>query len=392
MRSLIFFAILSLSFGANTQVAFDQVYSNHPTLPEGVLEAVAWTNTRMQHLENQTASCSGYPQAYGILGLHDNGLGYFKKNGLKVAAFSGITVAQQKSNPQLQVEAYAFALEHYLSSVNGKFYGNEIAFALMQLSEIPDSGLVNILAKEMQVYEVLKFMRNPIQAEKYGFTPYNFDLEMIFGEEHLEILSAEKITLSKSSITNENGANFTLNSNASLQYGPALWNPAPACNFSSRNGVPVSAITIHTIQGTYAGAISWSQNCASNVSFHYVIRSSDGQVTQMVLEEDKGWHVGSENPYTIGYEHEGYVNDPIWYTDAMYNSSADISRDIINSGYGISGLRTYFGPSSATTDLLGGCTKIKGHQHYPNQTHTDPGINWDWERYYKLINNAPIQP
>ncbi|GAB5417466.1 MAG: hypothetical protein Crog4KO_30480 [Crocinitomicaceae bacterium] len=388
MRSIIFFAILSLSFGANTQVSFDQVYSNHPDLPEGVLEAVAWTNTRMHHLENQTASCSGYPQAYGIMGLHDNGHGYFIENGTKVATISGISVAQQKSDPQLQVEAYAIALETFLTPANGKYYGDEIAIALMQLSEIPDSGLVNILAREMQIYEVLKFMRNPQKAQEFGFSPYNFDLEMIFGEEHLAILSAEKITLSETSITNENGANFTLNSNASLQYGPAIWNPAPACNFSSRNGVPVSAITIHTIQGTYAGAISWSQNCASNVSFHYVIRSSDGQVTQMVFEEDKGWHVGSENPYTIGYEHEGYVSDPIWYTDAMYNSSADLSRDIINSGYGISGLRTYFGPSSSTTDLLGGCTKIKGHQHFANQTHTDPGINWDWERYYQLINNA----
>jgi hypothetical protein len=30
--------------------------------------------------------------------------------------------------------------------------------------------------------------------------------------------------------------------------------------------------------------------------------------------------------------------------------------------------------------------KIKGHQHFPNQTHTDPGINWDWSLYYNLIN------
>jgi hypothetical protein len=38
--------------------------------------------------------------------------------------------------------------------------------------------------------------------------------------------------------------------------------------------------------------------------------------------------------------------------------------------------------------LLGSCVKIKGHQHYANQTHTDPGIHWDWNKYYKLINNS----
>ena len=389
MRLFLLFALISLAFQSSAQVSFQAVYANHPGIPQGILEAVAWTNTRMQHLNNQTASCSGYPQAYGIMGLHDDGLGYFIKNGEKVALLSGVSITQQKNDPQMQVEAYATALENYLGAMNSKFYGDEIAIALMQLSEIPDSGLVNQLAREMQVYEILKFMCNPSQAQAFGFSSYNFDLETVFGTEHYDILSAKRIQLSETAITNENGTQFTINANASLQYGPAIWNPAPSCNYSSRNGVAVSAITLHTVQGTYAGAISWSQNCISNVSFHYVIRSSDGQVTQMVLEEDKGWHVGSENPYTIGYEHEGYVDNPVWYTDAMYNASADLSKDIINSGYGISGLRTYFGTSSVGVDVLGGCTKIKGHQHYPNQTHTDPGIHWDWERYYQLINDTP---
>ena len=163
-----------------------------------------------------------------------------------------------------------------------------------------------------------------------------------------------------------------------------------SCNYSSRSGTAISAVTIHTIQGSYAGAISWFQNCAASVSAHYVIRSSDGQVTQMVLESDKAWHVGSENPYTIGFEHEGFVDDASWYTPAMYESSADIVRDIVDSGYGINPLRAYNGPScsSSSTCLLGGCIKIKGHQHFPNQSHTDPGENWDWVKFYNLINNG----
>jgi len=109
----------------------------------------------------------------------------------------------------------------------------------------------------------------------------------------------------------------------------------------------------------------------------------------MVREAYKAWHVGSENPYTIGTEHEGFVSDPAWYTTAMYNSSAALARDIVNSGYGISGLRTYDGPSSSVVTSTGACIKIKGHQHYPNQTHTDPGINWNWPKFYTLVNNNP---
>ena len=60
----------------------------------------------------------------------------------------------------------------------------------------------------------------------------------------------------------------------------------------------------------------------------------------MVLESDKAWHVGNANPYAIGLEHEGYRDQDGWYTNAMYTSSANLVKDICNSGYGISPLRT----------------------------------------------------
>lgn len=391
MRSLLLFFVLTCALQGFAQPSFQEIYTAHPNVPSGLLEAVAWTNTRMVHLQNQQESCSGYPSAYGILGLHDQGMGYFRENGNFVAQLSGISVSSQKSDPNVQLEAYALAFENLAANYapTPAYNPSVIRNVLHELSEIPDSGIVNHLARDMQVYEVLKFMKDPAKASQYGFVAYHFNLETVFGSSNFAVLSADRIQIGESSITDGQGASFQVNTASSTQYGPAIWNPAATCNYSSRAGTAVSAITIHTIQGSYAGAISWAQNCASSVSYHYVVRSSDGQITQMVLEEDKAWHVGSENPYTIGYEHEGYVDDPQWYTQALYQASADLSRDITNSGYGIPPLRTYFGPASVGTNLLGGCTKIKGHQHFPNQTHTDPGIYWDWEKYYRLINNNP---
>lgn len=399
-RLLLTVMIISCAFVSSAQshasAKFQPTYWKYTNLTPGILEAVSWTRTRMQHLENIAPSCSGIPIPYGMMGMHDDGKDYFIENGKYIAKLSGISVEEQKASAAKAIEAYGHAYNHLMTQemANGgnKFDGKSIRNVLWQLSEIPDSGLVNMLARDIHVYEVLRFLNNDQHSTHYEFTNYSISLEDVFGQANYAVLSSPKIQFTASGIQSESGITFSPVGSSfmmkSLEYGPATWTPAPSCNFSSRN-TSISAITIHTIQGAYEGAISWAQNCNSNVSYHYVIKSSDGQVTQMVLEADKAWHVGSENNYTIGYEHEGFVNDPAWYTTAMYNASADLSRDIVNSGYGIPPLRTFFGDATVGTNTLGGCTKIKGHQHYPNQSHTDPGVNWDWERYYKLINNTP---
>lgn len=170
---------------------------------------------------------------------------------------------------------------------------------------------------------------------------------------------------------------------ASTDYPPAIWNPAASCNYSSRTA-SVSHVTVHTTQGSYAGSISWFQNCSAGVSAHYVIRSSDGQVTQMVREADKAWHVGSSNGYTIGIEHEGYVNNPsAWYTTAMYKASAALTKDILASR--ALAQKVYDGSSGWSAKPADSLFNVKGHVNYANQTHTDPGSGWDWPRYKSLV-------
>ena len=180
-------------------------------------------------------------------------------------------------------------------------------------------------------------------------------------------------------------------------YPLAIWDPAPECNWEPRTK-PVKAIVIHYTEGTYAGCISWFKNCDAEVSAHYVIRSADGQVTQMVREADKAWHARSANGYTIGIEHEAYGNIWSFFTEEMYRSSADLVRDICSRVAAIDGHRTFYRDTLDNGTCLnygvhdlGGedaCTKIRGHQHYPDQTHTDPGPYWDWNYYYKLINEG----
>lgn len=390
MKNILLILLIWCPLAYGQQEFFQDAYNQNPSLPEGILETYSWSRTRFKHLdETIQPSCVGIPQAVGIMGLFEDGKDYFNENAKLVATSSGVSLEEQRSNPVTQINAFAVAFstiyDQHLAEVNDE--GKALYLSLFDISEIPTASLTEIYAKESQIFEILRWMNDATFMNDLGYAPKTYNLVGIFGKYGYEVLNAKRVYLSSESIVSKAGKTYKPSLLKSTEYGPAIWDPAPACNFSTRD-LPISAITIHTIQGNYAGAIAWAKNCDSNVSYHYVVRSSDGQVTQMVLEADKAWHVGSENPYTIGYEHDGYVDDPSWYTTELYESSAGISRDIVESGYGIPALRTYFGPSSATTNLLGGCTKIKGHQHYPNQTHTDPGINWDWERYYKLINNT----
>jgi hypothetical protein len=163
---------------------------------------------------------------------------------------------------------------------------------------------------------------------------------------------------------------------SALDYGPGAWVPASSSNYtvsSRETAYPINYVVIHTTQGSYSGTISWFQNPAASVSAHYVMRSSDGAITQMVREKDIAWHAGNwtYNTQSIGIEHEGFVNDPSWYTDPMYRASAALTRNICQK-YGIPMTRS----------------RIIGHSEVPSATHTDPGPNWNWTYYMQLVTQT----
>ena len=163
-------------------------------------------------------------------------------------------------------------------------------------------------------------------------------------------------------------------------YGSAIWNPT-SCNYTnaSRSGGDVDTVVIHTIQGSYSGAISWFHNCSAQVSAHYVV-STTGSITQVVDEADIGWHVSCWNGFTIGIEHEGYAEEPeLWYTDAMYVASAALVADII-ADWGIPADRDHI---IEHAEVASSCN---------TNGHWDPGPGWDWDYYMDLIGGSSVPP
>jgi len=158
-------------------------------------------------------------------------------------------------------------------------------------------------------------------------------------------------------------------------YPDATWFPASTSNFDEANrGVgDITNVVIHTTQGSFDGTISWFQNPTARVSAHYVVRSEDGFVAQMVSEKNIAWHDKCFNTHTVGIEHEGFIADPdVWYTEPMYVESAKLTAYLCDK-YGI---EKAFGP-------------IVGHDTAPDcSDHVDPGKGWNWDHYIDLVRTG----
>ncbi len=368
------------------QNLFARVYAQHPDVPRGLLEAVAWRESRFMPLQPSESSCMGIPQGWGLFGWIEDGKGYFRENLRLIAEKTSLPLSELKANPAIQIEALARAYEAYCQTKRlppgdpASVKNFLIAISYLPLPDDP----VNDFALQSELFETFRFLTDPEAAAQYSFPRWPVKLQDLFGKNY-PILAFSPVIIAAEEVKTIEGLPFQRTNNA--DYPGAIWDPAASCNYSSRNGTAITHVTLHTVQGTYAGCISWFKNCNAQVSAHYVIRSSDGQITQMVREADKAWHVGTENPYTIGIEHEGYINNPSWYTTAMYNASAALVRNICQRR-SIPRNSTWFGDActgSTSACLVKSCIRIKAHQQYVNQSHTDVGPNWDWNRYYQLV-------
>ncbi len=180
---------------------------------------------------------------------------------------------------------------------------------------------------------------------------------------------------------------------AQADYPGATWNPAASDNQTVSNRpttYPLRYVIIHVTEGSYAGAISWFKNSASDVSAHFVIRSSDGFVTQMVRIKDIAWHAGNSgvNQRSVGIEHEAITtgsNPTSWFTDAMYRSSADLTRWLTTT-YGIP--REHDANQLPTNDVNLITPGILGHKQVRVGGTSCPSIYWNWDYYMSLVNRG----
>jgi N-acetyl-anhydromuramyl-L-alanine amidase AmpD len=169
---------------------------------------------------------------------------------------------------------------------------------------------------------------------------------------------------------------------AGPDYAAAVWRASP--NYSSRP-TGITHVIIHTCEGGYSGCVSTLIN--GSVSAHYVVNESGSQITQLVRETNKAWHVGATyecsrngntdcakngqgvNNFSIGIEHAGYGSQASW-SAGLIAASAKLTCDITRD-------------RNIPRDRF----HIVGHGQLQPYNRTDPGRNWPWADYIERVRS-----
>ncbi|MHB1688663.1 MAG: N-acetylmuramoyl-L-alanine amidase [Ignavibacteriaceae bacterium] len=382
--NILFFVVFnSFSFAQDEKISqatqnilnsFDKASVTY-NVPVDLLKAISYTETRFSNIIEPANSNQSriYPVTYGIMGLrNDARIGHSLLDGATLINQPPEIVAV---NPVLNIEAAAALL-------------NSIADSL----KIDRSNLNNW---------------RPV-IEEYSGIPQK-DIQPFFSFDVFKVLSdgtnLKEITISRKPQIDMNQFSKEVNPKSknkniesiqtphSIDYPPAYWIPSP--NFTP-NAITPLFLVVHDTECNFAVALSIltdPNNNGNPVSSHYLIRSSDGYIVQLVREHDRAWHVGCWNPYMIGVEHEGYVSDSLSFTDTMYKASADLYRHLIET----------WGVSLDSNHVIGHDEHLYSwwrnyiYKNYPYidptcNTHTDPGQYWKWNYFFSLIRSDATTP
>jgi len=168
-------------------------------------------------------------------------------------------------------------------------------------------------------------------------------------------------------------------------YARNLPSPTSYGNYDLANrpadGLDIRYIVIHDTEVNYDATLAIFTNSRSAAAAHYVVRSADGHIAQMVPTKHAGWHAGNwyVNVHSIGVEHEGVaIEGAAWYNEQMYHASARLVRYLA---------RRFNVPIDRA--------HIVGHDNIPGTSNTnqggmhwDPGPFWDWGHYMELLGGG----
>ena len=306
-------------------------------VPAELLLALGWVETRWQMVQG-AEEFPGRPAAFGVMGLRGAELE-------RGAALAGVSPEAARHDPAANIRAAAALVAAYAAEAAGAGGGGDWDTAAARFSEIelPAGRAAYVAAVAMA-----QGRSPPVPSLGAAACPPPPDT----------------------------GPDFA----------SAIWRPSP--NFDDRaadsTGVPHMVI-IHTCESNYASCWSWLVNSISQVSAHYVVNEDGGEISQLVLEGNRAWHIAplydcalnrrhecrlndvQSNHFTVGIEHAGFASQDSFPAAQLDRSAAlvcDVTRD---------------------REIPRDWQHIVGHGQLQPATRTDPGPNWPWIAYVHRV-------
>lgn len=259
---------------------FAEAYARHPQIPQGVLEAIAYSQTRWLPPQPGAGGHKHHhmPSAHGLMGLY-GGEG-FTDQLAQAEALTGFKAADIARDDRLNVLAAAALLAHEIDTEPGIKAGSTPSLEAMAPILVRYAGFtpmsddkspIDDFARHSFAFDVLLTLDRGIN-EKGVFVPEQpVQWEQAFSSDKLVLLQAPfmRLDLSKDQIEvadyaidpitqtlADTAPDATDKAEKSTDYGPAIWNPAHSSNYTHSRSSAISAVTVHTVQGSYASAIS----------------------------------------------------------------------------------------------------------------------------------------
>ncbi|WP_434385877.1 N-acetylmuramoyl-L-alanine amidase [Melittangium boletus] len=324
-------------------------------VPADLLKAIAHAETRFEMIQGHE-EFAGMPAASGLMALRGENL-------VEGARLAGVSVEAARTEPEANIRAAAALLGSW-AQAEGIAREDVGAWAPVVVRL---SGISNPEAQAQYVHRnVYGVMREGVVAQ----TP----------------AGDVAVSLMPSQVQAKFASPSVHAMAAGPDYAASIWRASP--NYNARpsgSGGGVQMVVIHTCEGTYSSCWSWLTNTASGVSAHYVVNESGSEISQLVRESSRGWHVGatydpslnggaesglkgtSVNNFSVGIEHGGSASQssfPSGQIEASAKLTCDITKD---NGVPIDSYH------------------IVAHGKLQPASRTDPGANWPWSSYLSKV-------
>jgi N-acetyl-anhydromuramyl-L-alanine amidase AmpD len=314
-------------------------------VPPSLLKAIAWVETRW-HMVQGTEEFPGVPPASGVMALRGEQLG-------RGAALARVTIEAARRDPVANIRAAAALLDAY-AAVAGIDRSRPEAWASV----------------------VVRFSGVAVPEGRAAYT-----------REVDRVLPPEVRLLGPTGTATPAGpCPPPPPPRSDRDYAPALWRPSPNFNDRAADSTGLAhVVIIHTCEGGYTGCWSWLVNPVSQVSAHYVVDEEGTEISQLVREPKRAFHIAAlydcalnrehacalngvqSNHFTVGIEHAGFASQDSFPATQLAASAAlvcDLTRRL---------------------DIPRDWQHVVGHGQLQPHNRTDPGPHWPWIPYLHRV-------